>query len=74
VAVLTDASIPCPLMTIVCRPNIAATEWDFSFLRGVRVMVLYRSTDHGYAMELCAALRAAGCAGVASTVVAGMAT
>lgn len=62
VAILTDAAIPCPMVYLVCPPDVAAALWDFSFLRGARLVVFYRPEHKPYARQLAGELVQAGCA------------
>ena len=60
VAVLTDSSIPCAMLYIVCPPEIAPSLWDFSFLRGSTVVVYYRTQHRAYAAALYGELKRVG--------------
>jgi hypothetical protein len=70
ITVKTDWKIHCPIASLVCPPyERSADGWEFSFLRGIEILLLYRDSQLDYVRSLIAELSAAGCSLVSAHVV-----
>ena len=56
-AILVDPTIPCDLVHVVCPEAFAPMLWDFSFMRGAEVHVLYRERQRTCAVAIYVELK-----------------